>query len=188
MPFYPCKERYVWLKVSDSALFLGCTVLCEKPVALSVEETLQLFDIAESCNGILICGFQRRFDRAFQSIKQRLDEIGKLELIRIVSHDYGILPPPPMDCKAKIKEYIFNSVIHDIDLVSFYAGANDSVQVSHATTSFSASPSNPFASTIVLSSNESIAVLEFLKSNSYGYDQRCEVFGSHSTLSVSVCL
>jgi myo-inositol 2-dehydrogenase/D-chiro-inositol 1-dehydrogenase len=146
-------------------------VFCEKPVALSLEQTIDLFDIADRNNGILIAGFQRRFDASFIEMKARHAEIGNIEVLRIVSRDYASFNLDPSETQVetikRIKKFVFNSMIHDLDLYAYYTGDSDA-RVLHSTSSYSASTSLPFSAAAVLESKDGvIGVLELGKLNYY---------------------
>lgn len=50
----------------------GKAVFCEKPIAISVDETERVLDHVNAHDGLLMLGFQRRFDANFRALKQRL--------------------------------------------------------------------------------------------------------------------
>jgi predicted dehydrogenase len=121
-------------------------------------------------------------------LKEKIAEIGNLEIVRIVSRDYAQFSVDPCENKIetikRMRQFVFNSMIHDFDAYAYYTGDVEA-RVLHSTSSYSASTSLPFSAAAVIESKEGvIGVLELGKCNNYGYDQRAELFGELGCLSV----
>jgi predicted dehydrogenase len=80
-----------WHIVIDS-LQSGCHVLCEKPMALSLEEARQMIEAERAANKILMIGFSQRFYKEFSYMKEVVDQ-GQLGAIRAAWYRRGINMP-----------------------------------------------------------------------------------------------
>ncbi|HEV3014499.1 MAG TPA: Gfo/Idh/MocA family oxidoreductase, partial [Actinomycetota bacterium] len=58
--------------VAVAALEAGKHVLCEKPLASSLEEAERIQAAADGSSGALMMGFMRRFDAAFTRVAERI--------------------------------------------------------------------------------------------------------------------
>ncbi len=68
-------------------------VLCEKPMANSVEECQQMIDACRANDVRLMIGYRKRFDPACLAFK-KLVAAGKLGRLKLVHSAYGITLPP----------------------------------------------------------------------------------------------
>jgi myo-inositol 2-dehydrogenase/D-chiro-inositol 1-dehydrogenase len=105
----------------EAAARAGKAIFCEKPIALDVATTERALATVERAGVPLQIGFQRRYDTGFAEAQRRVaaGEIGKVHLLRSVSHD----PYPPS------REYILgcggqfvDMTIHDLDIARFVTG------------------------------------------------------------------
>jgi len=105
----------------EEAARAGKAIFCEKPIALDVPTTERALATVERAGVPLQIGFQRRYDTGFAEAQRRVQagEIGKVHLLRSVSHD----PYPPS------REYILgcggqfvDMTIHDLDIARFVTG------------------------------------------------------------------
>lgn len=111
-------EHGVLLRAGVAA---GVPTFCEKPVAATLEESLELIDLEKSTDVPIQIGFQRRFDAGYRAAKVAVDsgELGFVHTLRVNTHDQA--PPAP--------EYIPNSggifrdcLVHDFDILRFVTG------------------------------------------------------------------
>ena len=72
----------------------GVTTFCEKPVARTLEETVELVELVEKSDVRVHVGFQRRFDEGYRRAREavRSGELGFLHTVRANTHDQA--PPP----------------------------------------------------------------------------------------------
>jgi myo-inositol 2-dehydrogenase / D-chiro-inositol 1-dehydrogenase len=105
----------------QAAARAGKPTFCEKPIALDIKATEEALAVVANAATPLQIGFQRRYDAGFAEAQRRIaaGEIGKVHLLRSVSHD----PYPPS------REYILgcggqfvDMSIHDIDIARFVTG------------------------------------------------------------------
>ncbi|APX17978.1 inositol 2-dehydrogenase (plasmid) [Phaeobacter inhibens] len=169
----------------EAAAVSGKSVLCEKPVDLSLERASAcLSNVGDQALSIMI-GFNRRFDPSFGALKEAIDagEIGKTELLSITSFDPA---PPPVEY-IKVSGGLFRDMmIHDFDMANFIMG-NTPVSVSAVGTSvvdpaIGAAGDVDTAAVTLTYADGRIAVIKNSRRAVYGYDQRVEVLGSEGLL------
>lgn len=163
-----------------ASLEAGKSVLCEKPLSLSLEETKKCFETAKNKGVALITGFQRRFDSSFAQLKSNLDKktIGDFpEIIKITSRDPASTEEPnPNEEKTHA---IWDSLIHDFDMANWLAGGQKVSEV------YCVQPNPNAIIAIVKFENGTIATIDWAKGINYGYDQRVEVHCSGGMIQVS---
>jgi myo-inositol 2-dehydrogenase/D-chiro-inositol 1-dehydrogenase len=172
----------------QACLGLGAPVLCEKPIALTVEESRQAVDAAERAGVTLQAGFQRRFDAGFVEARRRIasGELGNLYSIRLVSHDRT---PPSADSLTG-KGSIFRDLhVHDFDLARWLTGAevDEVVAVSATRTEFTYLTKQGDADTTAIllrMTNGVIVTITGSRHNPAGHDVRAELFGSQDSIAV----
>jgi len=169
----------------ERGLLAGKAVFCEKPVDLSIERVNQVLEKTRDCKAPLLVAFNRRFDPATASMRERIraGDIGDVELVTVISKDPE---PPPIDY-VKVSGGLFRDMtIHDFDMARFMLGEE---------------PSSVFATAAALTSPEiaeegdidtacvtlqcasgRMAVITNSRRASFGYDQRIEVLGSLGSL------
>ena len=105
----------------EAAARAGKAIFCEKPISLDVAATERALAVVAQTGVPLQIGFQRRYDAGFAEAQRRVaaGEIGKVHLLRSVSHD----PYPPS------REYVLgcggqfvDMSIHDLDIARFVTG------------------------------------------------------------------
>jgi len=169
----------------ERAAAAGKPVFCEKPVDLSAGRVRICLETVRRSGIPLMIGFNRRFDRHFGALKQRLDagQIGSLELLTIMSRDPS---PPPLGYIATSGGLFRDMMIHDLDLARYFLD-DEPVEV-FAVASALIDPAIGAAGDV----DTAVATLKTASgrlcqiSNSrratYGYDQRIELHGSKGLL------
>jgi myo-inositol 2-dehydrogenase/D-chiro-inositol 1-dehydrogenase len=169
----------------EAASNAGKSILCEKPVSLSVERIEQCLKVVEKNKTTLMIGFNRRFDPSFAALQKRLREgaVGEVELATIISRDPA--PPPPEYVKSS--GGIFRDMmIHDLDLARFLVG-EEFVSVSALGAALvdkriGDEGDCDTAAVQMQTASGKIAVITNSRRAAYGYDQRIEVHGSKGML------
>lgn len=71
-------------------------VFCEKPIAETIEETKKCYEAAKAKGRILFAAFNRRFDPAYRSLKEKVrnGEIGHVQILKVTARDS---PLPSID-------------------------------------------------------------------------------------------
>ena len=65
---------YTHTEIIKGALKAGKAVFSEKPIAESVEDTVDCYNVAAKMERSLLCAFNRRFDPAFKNVFRRVRE------------------------------------------------------------------------------------------------------------------
>jgi UDP-N-acetylglucosamine 3-dehydrogenase len=114
-----CVPTALHLEVAKTALEAGAHVLVEKPIAATVEDGIELIEIAKSLGRQLMVGHIVRFNPAIQALKQKLDEGLLGRIFQIVSHRVGPYP-------ARIRDVgvVVDLAPHDVDIMRFLTDSN----------------------------------------------------------------
>lgn len=159
-------------------------IFTEKPIAATGTEIAALDEYAAGSR--LCCSFQRRFDKSYVAGMEAVQS-GRIGTPVSASIFFGDHPVPKrefllqggnifMDLSAHDVDYIVN-VLQD-DVVSVYAvGSSSDVELEAARVHDNA--------TMVLNFSRGTTVTLFMsRSAVYGYDQRCEIFGTHGHVKI----
>ena len=160
-------------------------VFCEKPIDLSAPRVRLCLMAVRRARIPLMVGFNRRFDPHFASLKRRLDagEIGRLELLTIISRDPA--PPPPAYI-ATSGGLFRDMMIHDLDMARFLLG-EEPVEVFAAASvlvdpAIGAAGDVDTAVVTLRTAGGALCQISNSRRASYGYDQRIEAHGATGLL------
>ncbi|MCH9852221.1 MAG: inositol 2-dehydrogenase [Alphaproteobacteria bacterium] len=165
----------------------GKAVFCEKPIDLDIARVEACLQKVADHKGVLMVGFNRRFDPHFNTLKQQLKAgvIGKPELVQITSRDPA---PPPISYIKNSGGLFKDMMIHDIDMARFLLDEElENVQAMGSNLVDSAIGDAGDVDTAILQANTKSGVLISITNSRracYGYDQRIEVHGEKGMLSV----
>ncbi len=166
-----------------AAVRRGCPVLCEKPLAESLDATIDLADYVTGSGVLVKVGFQRRFDRGYRAARAAVAEnrLGRLYLIRLQVTEPGLPPSPKTDL-------LRNTAIHDFDLVRWLSGDEVvSVYADGAQRDRNAFDPRLDPDTIVASltlAGGALAAVTVSRLSPLGYDVRAELVGSRDHVAV----
>ena len=157
-------------------------IFCEKPLDLDLKKINQSKKKLSKLNPKIQMGFNRRYDPAHNSLKEKLikNKIGKLEKIIITSRD----PAPPPLSYLKVSGGIFKDMmIHDFDLARYYAGSDEFESIFATGKYFSDKKYKKVKdlelATVVMKTKKGVqCIITNSRHCSFGYDQRIELFGS----------
>lgn len=157
-------------------------IFCEKPLDLNLKKINQSKKKLAKLNPKIQIGFNRRYDPAHNSLKEKLikNKIGKLEKIIITSRD----PAPPPLSYLKVSGGIFKDMmIHDFDLARYYAGSDEFESIFATGKYFSDKKYKKVKdlelATVVMKTKKGVqCIITNSRHCSFGYDQRIELFGS----------
>ncbi|MCG8405398.1 MAG: Gfo/Idh/MocA family oxidoreductase, partial [Phycisphaerales bacterium] len=129
----------------------------------------------------LMIGFNRRFDRHFGAVKERIASgaVGEVELVTIMSRDPS---PPPIDYVKRSGGLFRDMMIHDFDMARFLLG-EEPVEI-HAMGSSLVDPEIGREGDVdtavahMKTASGKICQISCSRRATYGYDQRIEVHGS----------
>ena len=163
----------------------GKHILCEKPMAMSVEEC-DIMDKAAKENGVTLqIAFMRRFDASFAAAKEMVDagEIGDVVMVRSNTRGPSI-PKPWMYDISKSNGPLAEVCSHDIDSLRWFTGADfktvyaigGNYRCPDAKKDFP-----DFYDNVVLNAsftNGCQGIIDGAQGVLYGYDARCEILGT----------
>jgi len=159
----------------------GKAVWCEKPMAMTLAEADAAIAACETAAVPLQVGFNRRFSPDFAAAHKVVvaSGIGTPQLLRSLTRDPGLADPgavPPWTIFTQ-------TLIHDFDTLLWFNEGSRPVEV-HAYADALVAPGFKEAGLLdtavvtIRFGNGAIATAEASFSAAYGYDVRCEFFGS----------
>jgi inositol 2-dehydrogenase len=172
----------------QTAAAAGKHILCEKPLALTIDGVDDAIAAARSANVLLQVGFMRRYDPAYAEAYKRIEggEIGTPVIFRSIGRDRE--PPPLSFYKSGSGTLFLDSSIHEFDLARWLM--KDEVAEVHAFGGTLACPElvqfGEFDAGIVnlRFAHGAIGNVESFRQSRYGYDIYTEVVGSKATLRI----
>lgn len=168
-------------------LAAGVPTFCEKPVASTLDETLEVAKLAAGSDVPVHIGFQRRFDRGYQRARRAVSdgELGFVHTVRAMTHDQA----PPHAAYIPTSGGLFRDCsIHDFDIIRFVTGREVvSVFATGANKGadfFSAAGDVDSAAAVLTLDDGTLVGLSATRYNGAGHDVRMEVLGSDGTIGV----
>lgn len=168
----------------------GKPTLCEKPLAYSVAEAERVVAahreaVAARGDGIPLVhqGFMRRFDPGYVAQKREIDSGAHGRPVMVHSIGRGVATGPG----ATDETVIFNSAIHDLDLVPWLLDApvtEVSWQAPAVGSSVQPGLSEPFL-LLLRTADGALSTVENALNARYGYDMRCEVLCETGAVSIA---
>ncbi|HWO38938.1 MAG TPA: Gfo/Idh/MocA family oxidoreductase [Candidatus Acidoferrum sp.] len=167
----------------------GKDILCEKPLALNLEDAHAALEAVSHAGVRLQIGFMRRYDPAYVAAKKQIDvgEIGEPVIFKSIGRDKDA--PPIGYYKSRMNGMLFfASSIHDFDLARWLM--KDEVAEIHAYTTVAIRPELEQYDDIVAGvvnlkyKRGAIGNIESYAQCIYGYDVRTEVIGSKGSILV----
>lgn len=164
-------------------------IFCEKPVATTMAQARALQADVERLGKEVYVGFQRRFDPAVASLRERMrrGELGDLLHVRASDFDHE---PSAREFIAKSGGMFRDLLIHDLDWLAWTTGTQ--IETVHAFGSvLSCDDYRDFndcdtASVAVVMSDGVLGTLNSTRSHPAGQDVRMEVLGSRLSVSVGL--
>ncbi len=166
-------------------------VLCEKPMAMNVDECRRMIAACDEAGVKLQIAFMRRFDRGFRYAKEQIDSgtIGDVILVKSLTHGPS-KPQPWMLDIAKSNGPLAEVSSHDIDTMRWFAGSDISEVYAIAAnyrSQFAAQDYPDFYDNVIVASrfvDGKQGLIEGAVYVEYGYDARVEVLGTKGVLFV----
>jgi len=164
-----------------ACLEAGKPVLCEKPLATTVEGCRRIVEAEAARDRRLVqVGFMRRYDHGYLELKRLLDggAIGTPLLVHC-AHRNADIPLP-----FTTEQAITDSVVHEVDIVRWLLEQEItavSVLAGRASRHAPDGVRDPQVVLLETSGGVLVDVESFLRAQ-YGYDIRCEVVGEEGTL------
>jgi scyllo-inositol 2-dehydrogenase (NAD+) len=167
----------------------GKAIFCEKPLALTIEETRAVLDVVEQAQVPLQVGFMRRFDTAYLEAKALIaaGRIGAPVPFKAVSRD-PFCPRRKFSDPAKSGGLIMDMGIHDFDLARWLMGS----EVERVTAEGTILVCKELAEVGDIDNavvnlrfhNGTLGNVEVSRNAFYGYDIRTEILGSEGALQI----
>ncbi|MER5184314.1 Gfo/Idh/MocA family oxidoreductase [Streptomyces sp. NPDC002896] len=167
----------------------GIPVFCEKPVARTVEESLDVLRAVEGSGVEVHIGYNRRFDPGYVAARQAVvsGELGLLHTVRSTTLD----PAPPPAAYVAVSGGIFRDCsVHDFDIVRWVTG-REVVEV-YATGSnrgadyIAEAGDVDTASAILTLDDGTLALVSNTRHNPRGYDARLELHGMKDSIAAGL--
>ena len=167
----------------------GKDILCEKPLALNLEDAQMALTAVSKAGTRLQVGFMRRYDPAYAAAMKRIEagEIGTPVIFKSMGRDKD--QPPIAAYESNVNGMIFyTNTIHDFDLARWMM--SDEVTQVHAYTTSTIRPEVAKYGDVVASvvnlqyKNGAIGNIESYAQAVYGYDVRTEIVGSRGAILV----
>ncbi len=164
------------------------SIFSEKPVDETASKTISLFKTCNNQAVNLCCGYQRRFDSSYQALYHQVNS-GAIGNPLTASIFFGDHPVPSRqfllqgganiisDCSAHDVDFI-RWVLND-EVVSVYAvgtSSDDELRQNNVIDN---------ATMLMKFSRGTNVTLTLSRGANYGYDQRCEVFGTEGMATVN---
>lgn len=172
-----------------SAASAGKAIFCEKPLALSLEETRTALETATRAQVPLQVGFMRRFDAAYQKAKNLIAGglIGSPVTFKSLSRD-PFCPRSDYADPDRSGGLIFDMAIHDFDLARWLMGS----EVERVTAEGALLVCKELEAVGDIDNalinlrfvNDALGNVEVSRNAFYGYDIRTEVLGSEGAVMI----
>jgi len=162
-------------------------IFCEKPIALTLEETNEALDAVKRYGVLLQVGFMRRFDPAIFGAKEEIKRglIGEPLVFKATSRDPE---GPPLDYIRTSGGLFVDSSIHDIDLARWFMEAEVERVFAEGKTiiypNYKKYQDVDVAFMILSFKNGKIGNIENSRKSGYGYDTRVEVIGTRGAFQI----
>ncbi|KUN59094.1 inositol 2-dehydrogenase [Streptomyces canus] len=166
-------------ELTVAAVRAGKPVLCEKPLAPTVAECVEVVREDDKAGGGLVSvGFMRRFDPAYVALKAALGEgrCGRPRVVHCVSR--GVTSAP-----GAVSEFsVTGSSIHEFDVVPWLLDSPVTAVSWHAPEGESAPGLRDPQVMLLHTADGTLTTLETFLNARYGYEVRCEIAGERGAL------
>ena len=167
----------------------GIPVFCEKPIARTLAESVQVLEQVQQTGVAVQIGYQRRFDAGFVAAREavRSGELGWLHTLRSTTLDPS---PPSVEYVAGSGGLLRDCAVHDFDALRWVTG-REVVEV-YATGSnrgdafFTEVGDVDTAAAVLTLDDGTLAVVSNTRYNPRGYDVRLEVHGAKDSIAVGM--
>lgn len=175
--------------VLSTVLPQGIPVLCEKPIAKTLDATEAAIALAHSSGSPLQIGFQRRFDEPIRAVHGAIHtgDIGTLYSLTMTAHDHT---PSAREFIAGSGGIFRDMHVHDFDLVRWLTGSE--VETVFATKSvrehldYADFDDADVSSVIAVTTTGVQVIITGTRHDALGHDVRLEAFGSKDSLSAGL--
>ncbi|SDS90747.1 Gfo/Idh/MocA family protein [Microlunatus soli] len=165
----------------------GLPTFCEKPVAMTLDESIELVDLVESSTVPVQIGFQRRFDTGYRRARDavRSGDLGFVHTLRANTHDQA---PPPAAYIPTSGGLFRDCSIHDFDIIRFVTGREVlsvyGVGANKGDDFFTEGGDVDTCAAVLTLDDDTVVTVSATRYNGAGHDVRLEVMGSAGTVGV----
>jgi myo-inositol 2-dehydrogenase / D-chiro-inositol 1-dehydrogenase len=169
------------------AVAAGVPTFCEKPMATTLAETVELVELVEKSGVPVHVGFQRRFDAGYRRARESVasGELGFVHTIRANTHDQS---PPPAGYLPTSGGLFRDCSIHDFDIIRFVTGREVArvfgTGANKGEHFFTESGDVDTAAAVLTLDDDTLVLVSATRYNGGGHDVRMEVMGSRGTVGV----
>ncbi|RPF38043.1 Gfo/Idh/MocA family oxidoreductase [Streptomyces sp. TLI_185] len=167
----------------------GIPVFCEKPVAKTMAEGVQVLKAVEGTDVPIQIGYNRRFDAGFVAARAAVQsgELGKLHTVRSTTLDPA---PPPAGYIAASGGIFRDCSVHDFDIIRWVTG-REVVEVyavggNRGADYIKEAGDADTTGAILTLDDGTIAVVSNSRHNARGYDVRMEIHGFTDSIAVGL--
>lgn len=157
-------------------------VLCEKPLAATVEQCRRIVDAeARGSRPLIQLGFMRRFDPAYSAMKSGFDggTIGSALLLRCIHRNARA----PAFFQSQMS--ITNAMVHEFDVCRWLLGSEiRRISVVSGRRAAVSDFADPLLATLLMTSGQMVSIEVFMNAR-YGYDIRTELVGEMGVLAMT---
>jgi predicted dehydrogenase len=127
-----CTPPHLHAQISILAMQTGKHVLCEKPLARTINECKQMIAVSKQTVKLLKCGFNHRHHPGILDAKKDIEE-GKIGKPLFIRSRYGIIGQPSRKNEWRFNPsqasggHLMEQGIHAIDLARWFLGEFDQV-------------------------------------------------------------
>jgi myo-inositol 2-dehydrogenase/D-chiro-inositol 1-dehydrogenase len=170
-----------------AALAAKLPTFCEKPIAATLAETVEVVRLVEESEVPVQVGFQRRFDTGYQRAQAAVaaGELGFLHTVRMNTHDQS---PPPAAYLPTSGGLFRDCSVHDFDVLRFVTGQEVAsvfaVGANKGAAFFAESGDIDTGAAVLTLDDGTLVTASATRYNGAGHDVRMEVMGSTGTLGV----
>src|SRR5512141_96476 len=170
-----------------AALAAKVPVFCEKPVAATLSETIELVHLVDEAEVPVQVGFQRRFDAGYKRAREAVvsGELCFIHTVRANTHDQS---PPPAAYIPTSGGLFRDCSIHDFDVLRFVTGREVAsvyaVGANKGASFFTEGGDVDTAAALLTLDDATLVTVTATRYNGGGHDVRMEVMGSEGTIGV----
>lgn len=172
-----------------AALAAGVPTFCEKPVALTLAETIELTRLVDATDVPVHIGFQRRFDAGYRRAREAVaaGELGTVHAVRATTHDQA----PPHPSFIPTSGGLFRDCsVHDFDIVRFVTGREAATVYATGENKgapfFAEAGDVDTAAAIVTLDDGTLVTATATRYSGGGHDVRMEVMGAAGAIAVGL--
>ena len=121
-----CVPTAYHLRAAREAFAAGAHVITEKPIALTIEDGVEMIEAARSADRKLSVIFNRRFNTVWEELHRRLPAIGS-PVVYNTQEIRSIRPKRAMHTKSLNGGPVIDCCVHDFDMLLHSLGAAQSV-------------------------------------------------------------